>query len=387
MSRTPRSGLLRNLATLCHVVESSALADLTELETKALFVYLYHANNLTGEAWPSMQRVANHISGGNKNRARKAIQGLVRRHLLEPVSPGGGAGNSARYRLGAGSASAPLSPDEKGVDSGAERGLVRDEKGVGLSTKMGSVSGPRTTNGTTQGTTHTTTAEVCVSDAPHHAQVRTGKIESPPATDPPGFVTLWKEYPRHRATKSHRTQALDVWNAQGLETHAAAILTALRRFKESEAWGNEGGRFVPAIVKWLSDEGWQQAPATVSSGDSESFGFVFNRVVPTADELAAIDGACQEHRDRQRARNPQFSRFWSAFPREHKLRDPRQSEQQAECECLEHWDHHHLEGTAHRIVEAAGRIGETADWGMANSGAALPAILWLTRHGWEVLDR
>ena len=75
--------------------------------------------------------------------------------------------------------------------------------------------------------------------------------------EPEGFSRLWLSYPAERRTR--REEAVQLFHqavAQGAT--AEAIIAALEADEASFAWSQEGGRFIPGIVKWLQKEKWRE---------------------------------------------------------------------------------------------------------------------------------
>lgn len=84
-------------------------------------------------------------------------------------------------------------------------------------------------------------------------------------SEPLGFTRVWIAYPAHRRNQRREVARLV---AKALEDGATmdSILSALEAEKQSDAWREENGRFVPGMVKWLEKETWrsftQQAEPT-----------------------------------------------------------------------------------------------------------------------------
>ena len=76
------------------------------------------------------------------------------------------------------------------------------------------------------------------------------------ASDPDGFSAVWCAYPEDRRTD--RTEAVRQYRlAISLGATPQAIMDALNAAKCSEAWRQDGGRFIPGICKWLQKETWR----------------------------------------------------------------------------------------------------------------------------------
>ena len=76
------------------------------------------------------------------------------------------------------------------------------------------------------------------------------------ASDPDGFSAVWCAYPEDRRTD--RAEAVRQYRlAISLGATSQAIMDALNAAKCSEAWRQDGGRFIPGISKWLQKETWR----------------------------------------------------------------------------------------------------------------------------------
>lgn len=70
-----------------------------------------------------------------------------------------------------------------------------------------------------------------------------------------GFDEFWSAYPN----KVGKPKALLAWKAK--KPDLQTVLSALKRWKASEQWMKDGGRFVPHPTTWLNREGWNDAIA------------------------------------------------------------------------------------------------------------------------------
>jgi len=68
------------------------------------------------------------------------------------------------------------------------------------------------------------------------------------------FEVFWKEYPN----KVKKPNALKAWNAlKPDEELAAKIMQGLARWKQSDQWTRDDGRFVPHPATWLHGRQWE----------------------------------------------------------------------------------------------------------------------------------
>lgn len=82
------------------------------------------------------------------------------------------------------------------------------------------------------------------------------------------FAKFWDAYP----SKVGKPKALAVW--QRLKPDLDNVLSGLKRWKASEQWRKDGGRYIPHPTTWLNREGWNDAiageKATVSTAELEA---------------------------------------------------------------------------------------------------------------------
>ena len=88
------------------------------------------------------------------------------------------------------------------------------------------------------------------------------------ASDPDGFSAVWCAYPEDRRTD--RAEAVRQYRlAISLGATPQAIMDALNAAKCSEAWRQDGGRFIPGICKWLQKETWRDYVTTAEDEEEE----------------------------------------------------------------------------------------------------------------------
>ena len=88
------------------------------------------------------------------------------------------------------------------------------------------------------------------------------------ARDPDGFSAVWCAYPEDRRTD--RNEAVRQYRlAISLGATPQAIMDALNAAKCSEAWRQDGGRFIPGICKWLQKETWRDYVTTAEDEEEE----------------------------------------------------------------------------------------------------------------------
>lgn len=82
---------------------------------------------------------------------------------------------------------------------------------------------------------------------------------------PPGFETLWAEYPR-KIGKDAAARAFAKRRPD--ETLLSAMVSAVRTQRQSEQWTRDGGQFIPHLATWLNGGRWQdEAQSPAARGD------------------------------------------------------------------------------------------------------------------------
>lgn len=72
------------------------------------------------------------------------------------------------------------------------------------------------------------------------------------------FTAFWEAYPR----KTGRREAQEAWKRLRPGPRAVeTIMEGLSNWKRTQSWQREGGRYVPAAGKWLSDRRWEWCPS------------------------------------------------------------------------------------------------------------------------------
>ncbi len=95
----------------------------------------------------------------------------------------------------------------------------------------------------------------------------------------PSFDVFWEKYPKQTGKK----RARDLWEILSPDQALAKdIFDSLERWKESDQWKRENGRFVPSAENWLRDQRWEDSPPP--SAESE-----YERQMALLEELCMLD--------------------------------------------------------------------------------------------------
>ena len=92
--------------------------------------------------------------------------------------------------------------------------------------------------------------------------------DAPAALDPPKFspkfLAFWNEWLRG-VTNGHggRAPSWVVWQRMKLDRAGPELMAGLARWKASDYWQQENGRFVMAAERWLKDRKWDDDPPPV----------------------------------------------------------------------------------------------------------------------------
>ena len=101
-----------------------------------------------------------------------------------------------------------------------------------------------------------------------------------------GFEEVRRAYPAHRQGDAEEARAAYArYVRKGQE---GAVLEGLEKWKQSQQWKDEGGRFVPGLAKWLSQRLWECPPESKPEPQQEG------RRGLDSDEIAAIRRMMEE---------------------------------------------------------------------------------------------
>ena len=67
------------------------------------------------------------------------------------------------------------------------------------------------------------------------------------------FEKFWKEYPRHDA----KQDAFRAFNKAIKDTTPDNLLKSVRKFKDTEAWQRDDGKYIPYAASWLNGRRWE----------------------------------------------------------------------------------------------------------------------------------
>ena len=84
--------------------------------------------------------------------------------------------------------------------------------------------------------------------------IRAGRISY---EDYKGFSAFWEEYPPRNGVRQNKQESFVTWVFDGLEQRGAAIVEAVKQFKQTDDWKKEDGKFVPMAVTFLNKRRWE----------------------------------------------------------------------------------------------------------------------------------
>ena len=76
------------------------------------------------------------------------------------------------------------------------------------------------------------------------------------------FARFWETYPRKESKQTAR-KAFEKLNPD--EALLQTMLEAVERFKESEQWKEDNGRFIPYPATWINQKRWEDEPQKASA--------------------------------------------------------------------------------------------------------------------------
>lgn len=91
---------------------------------------------------------------------------------------------------------------------------------------------------------------------------RTGRKKLDLNTSSEAFRAFWASYPK----QIHLKESWEAWSADSLDAQASIIMEGLERWKKSQDWVRDDGRYVPAPDKWLEGMRWLDSPAEYKVG-------------------------------------------------------------------------------------------------------------------------
>lgn len=82
------------------------------------------------------------------------------------------------------------------------------------------------------------------------------------------FATFWEAYPK----KINRNGSYKAFcNIKRVVAKMPAIMGALERFKQSQEWAKENGKYIPYPLTWLRQERWLDVQDTIGQARASSF--------------------------------------------------------------------------------------------------------------------
>ena len=210
-------------------IETVGMVFAEDMPSWAKLVYMalvYHANNATGKAWPSRALLAKE-TGLGMTTVSKAIGELCRRSFVERSKSQSG----NKYKL--------------------------------RHVNVPSASGVLPTNA------------MCTSDE-RHAFAEHKKEHPPYGEGEKAFEEFWKEYPSSCPRKVDKTKCRSKYlklrsKAADPAAFDATCREALSRWKGSDLWTKDGGRYIRAPLVWLNSRSWEDAPLPAKQDAAGAF--------------------------------------------------------------------------------------------------------------------
>lgn len=78
----------------------------------------------------------------------------------------------------------------------------------------------------------------------------------PPKGESEGFQKFYSEYPK----KTTKAEALAFWQKNKLDSQTETIISGIEKWKRSDQWTKDGGKFIPDAVRFLSKSKWLDDP-------------------------------------------------------------------------------------------------------------------------------
>ena len=89
------------------------------------------------------------------------------------------------------------------------------------------------------------------------------------------FDSFWKNYPTSCPRKVDKKKCRAKWktlfkDAEDGDALLAAIMDGLEKWKASEQWKEDGGKYIRAPYVWLNNRNWEDAPAAKPPDEAEA---------------------------------------------------------------------------------------------------------------------
>ena len=218
-------------------IETVGRAFAEDMPSWAKLVYMalvYHANIETGKAWPSRALIAKE-TGLGVTTVSKAIRELCRRSFVECRKSQ--SGNRYELRHANVPCASGVLPTNATCTSDERQAFTEHKKG-------------------------------------HKQEL---KKEHPPCGDgEKAFEEFWKEYPPNCPRKVDKAKCRSKYlklrgGASDPAAFDSALLEALVRWKASDLWTKDGGRYIRAPLVWLNSRSWEDAPLPAKQDAAGAF--------------------------------------------------------------------------------------------------------------------
>jgi hypothetical protein len=126
------------------------------------------------------------------------------------------------------------------------------------------------------------------------------------------FEKLWEAYPKHEA-KPKALSAMKQLQRKGELPPLSKLLEAIERFKLTQSWQRENGRFIPQLSNWLIGQRWLDA---FSSEEEEAVRLRLERQKHELARKAEEEAREAEHKAERERFLPIYEAFKAQFPAE-----------------------------------------------------------------------
>lgn len=134
------------------------------------------------------------------------------------------------------------------------------------------------------------------------------------------FEKLYAAYPKKDAKELARSVWHRLWR-RGEIPSIEILLEALERFRATESWNREHGRFVPQLVNWLRGQRWLDPETSLPQAHPASPGTPSRSASDTAAMLKALEDMRRPDPALEELK-PSFNAFAACFADGQKMRGP-----------------------------------------------------------------
>ena len=114
------------------------------------------------------------------------------------------------------------------------------------------------------------------------------------------FARFWAAYPRKEAKATALKAFLKIAPDDAM---LQTMLTAIDRFKQTEQWQEDGGKYIPHPTTWLNQRRWEDEPPKASTGYQKPRKDSYDQRPNEENDLNAVPDWLVRYREEKEAQN------------------------------------------------------------------------------------